>query len=73
MVTQYENIIDNKSLWRQSLERHALKILGTRRKLFEIEDLPKLGWINITFVGEENMYFEYKNDLSHVLKGFVKI
>ena len=24
---------------------------------YEISDLPKLGWIEITEIGEENMYF----------------
>ena len=24
---------------------------------YEVEDLPKIGWIQITHIGEENVYF----------------
>jgi hypothetical protein len=28
-------------------------------KEYEVNDLPKLGWITIRFVGEENIYFRH--------------
>jgi len=40
---------------------------------FEVSDLPGLGWIQVYHKGEENLYFEYKNNLGHVCKGFIKM
>jgi hypothetical protein len=41
-------------------------------KSFEIEDLPKLGWIRIFEYGEENVYFEYIEN-GHVFVGCIKV
>jgi len=35
----------------------------------EIEDLPKMGWIQITSVGQENLYF-IKDDQEYFVKLF---
>ena len=42
-------------------------------KWFEISEWLELGWFIVTHVGSENIYFEYRNDLGHVSKGFIKI
>jgi hypothetical protein len=47
---------------------------ATRRKQieppwYELEDLPRLGWLTITGCGEENLYFTLENGT----KGFVKV
>ena len=42
-------------------------------KHFDREDLPFLGWIVLTEIGSENLYFEYKDNENHVRRGFIKI
>ena len=37
---------------------------------YEISNLPSLGWLTITWVGEENMYFI---EMGNGTRGFVKI
>ena len=42
-------------------------------KYIEREELSSIGWLQITSVGSENMYFDYINELGHVSKGYHKI
>jgi len=44
----------------------AIPILITTNKgyimrEYKVEDLDRLGWIKISFVGEENIYFKHRN------------
>jgi hypothetical protein len=44
----------------------AIPILITTNKgyimrEYKVEDLDRLGWIKISFVGEENIYFKHMN------------
>jgi hypothetical protein len=41
-------------------------------KQFDIEEVTTLGDIHFTHKGEENLYFEYKDKLDHICKGFFK-
>ena len=41
-------------------------------KNYELTELRFLGFIQITSIGEENLYFDYLDSLGHVCRGFVK-
>jgi hypothetical protein len=55
------------------MKRQAKNNSDINIKWFDICDLLKLkDGIVITSRGEENLYFEYKNELGHVMEGYYK-
>lgn len=49
------------------------KLTTNKLKWFELEELISIkDGIVVTSRGEENLYFEYKNDLGHTLQGYYK-
>ncbi len=39
---------------------------------FEIEDFLNLLWVQITHIGQENIYFKYTDSKGHIYDGFCK-
>jgi hypothetical protein len=42
------------------------------RTEFEREDFFKLLWVQITSIGQENIYFKYQDAKGHIYDGFCK-
>jgi len=40
--------------------------------MIDLHDIPDMGWIHITAIGQENVYFDFKDDAGEVHQGYFK-
>jgi hypothetical protein len=48
------------------------KTVRTTGDMFQFDTLADAGWIQVTSVGQENVYFNWTCDMGHTHKGYCK-
>lgn len=62
--TKIIRVIKNDMILRASADQMLFEL--------EIDQLPNVGWIQITGAGDENLYFDFKDDAGITYHGFCK-